>query len=567
MAKKKAARKAARKKTSRKKTPTRSKTRTSKPTKVDTPDSPPKEELSQKEREQLFEAYIERSKKEFMMYVRGLTIKSGYGPQPFHECATDFQIKVLEDIAPSLEAEQRGEMPLVRRVWLERTKKASKDTDLGSILSWFVAFPTRPMFLQVGAADRDQAGIVKRRINDILYYNPWLNDFIEVKSYEILSKSGLAQIEIVAADIAGSHGETPDVLVLNELSHVTKWEFIQNLMDNAAGVPQGMILAATNAGIIGTKAHKLREQAKESKNWYFHTFQEPAPWLTQEDLEEAKQSNSPSRYKRLFKGVWSSGKGDALDENDIDRCFARGNKIGPIYEPNPDHVYVAGLDLGVSHDHSGAVILGVHREAQKVQLAQMKSWKPSVRMYDKLEVDLQAVEDWCFSMWKVFRVVWFGYDPTQAKLMAQRLMRRGVPMREFTFASGPNLTDMAVSMIQSIEDGTLDCFDDEEGSLRRDFGKFNIVERLMGGRVDKDTGEKPASYKLVAVSDEFGHADVGTALAIALPRAMKILEMSFFDPNEVLATPEDDENDMSEDEVEVMDPELKAIYEVYDRGL
>lgn len=524
------------------------------------------QQLSPKEQQQLLEAYIERSKTDFLMYAKGLTLRSGYGPKPFNECVADFQLKVLGDLAPSLQAEQQGQMPPIRRVWLERTKKASKDTDLGIILSWFVAFPVRPMYIQVGAADKDQAGIVKRRIEETLYYNAWLNDFIEIKNYIIHSKSGLAQIDIVAADIAGSHGETPDVLVLNELSHVTKWEFVQNLMDNAAGVPQGMILAATNAGIIGTKAHKLREQASESKNWYFHTFEQPAPWLTQEDLDEAKKSNSTSRYKRLFWGQWSSGKGDALDETDIDRCFKRGEKVGPILTPKDEHVYIGALDLGVSHDHSGGVILGVHREAQKIQLAQMKGWAPSVKMYGKLEVDLQAVEDWCFAMWQTFRVVWFGYDPTQAKLMAQRLMRRGVPMREFTFSSGANLTDMAVSMVQSVEEGILDCWDDEDGRLRRDFGKFNIVERLMGGRVDKDTGEKAASYKLVAVSDEFGHADVGTALAIALPRAMRILEMSFFDPNDVLATPDEDEVEITEGELEVMDPDLKAIYDLYEGG-
>jgi len=519
------------------------------------------EKFDPKQREQLLEVYVEKAKTDFLMYAKGLVLKSGYGPKPFHECAAPFQLKVLEDIAPSIHAEQQGTMPPIRRIWLERTKKASKDTDLGSILSWFVAFAIRPMYLQVGAADQDQAGIVKRRISDILYYNPWLNDFIELKRNQVVGR--LAHLEIVAADVAGSHGETPDVLVLNELSHITKWEFIQNLLDNAAGVPQGMILAATNAGILGTKAHRLREHAKESKHWYFHTYEKPAPWLTEQDIEEAKSANSPSRFKRLFYGVWSSGKGDALDETDIDRCFK--SHLGPQLAPQEGWVYVGGLDLGVSHDHSGAVILGVNREVQKIRLAQMKAFEPSIMVNHKKEVDLQAVEDWCLAMSRLFNLSFFGYDPTQAKLMAQRLMRKGVPMREFSFSSGTNLTDMAVSLIQATEAGILECYD-EDGRLRRDFGKFNIVERLMGGRVDQDTGEKAASYKLQAVSDEFGHADVGTALVICLPRAMKILEMSFFDPSDILATPEEDEYDLEEGEYDTMEPELKEIYDLYNEG-
>ena len=513
------------------------------------------------ERAQLLQVYIEKSRTNFMMFVKGLTLKSGYGPQSFNACAAPFQIEVLEHLAPSLHAEQQGKMPPVRRAWLERTKKASKDTDIAAILAWFVAFATRPMFLQVGAADRDQAGIVKRRINDLLFYNTWLNDFISVKSYEISGQ--LAQLEIVAADIAGSHGETPDVLVINELSHVNKWEFVQNLLDNAAGVPQGLILVATNAGIIGSKPHKLRENARESPNWYFHVYDRPAPWLTKADLEEAQASNSPSRFKRLFYGKWSSGKGDALDDGDVDRCFFKDLK--PLDAPEPEWQYIGGLDLGISHDHSGGVILGIHCGLQKIRLANMKAWEPSLDLHDtgKKEVDLQAVEEWCFTMWRVFGISFFGYDPTQAKLMAQRLIRRGVPMREVSFSSGVNLTEMAVSLVQSVENGILQCYEDEEGRLRRDFGKFNIVERLMGGKTNKDTGEKAASYKLEAVSDEFGHADVGTAFVIALPRAMRILEVSLFSGDDIVATPDEDSFELGEHELDQMDPELRDIYEAY----
>jgi len=508
--------------------------------------------------QQLMAAYIDMAQKDFLFFAKGLTLKSGYGPQAFSACVAPFQLKVLEDLAPSIQAERDGNMPPIKRAWMERTKKASKDTDIATILTWMTAFATRPMFLQVGAADRDQAGIVKRRIEDLLFYNKWLEDFIQIKSYEISGK--LATLQIVAADVAGSHGETPDVLVINELSHVTKWEFVQNLLDNAAGVPQGFIIVATNAGIKGTKAHKLRENAKESANWYFHKFDEPAPWLSKEDLEEAKQSNSPSRFRRLFYGQWSSGKGDALDEDDIAKCFKK--ELVRLWAPEPEWQYIAGLDLGVTHDHSGSIVVGVHAGRQRIRVVQSTAWEPSIIVNGKKEVDLQAVEDWCFQMWRTFGITYYGYDPSQAKLMAQRLTRRGVPMREMTFSSAANLTQMAVGLVQVVEGGILESYEDDR--LLRDFGKFNIVETLMGGRVDKDTGEKAASYKLQSVSDEFGHADLGTALVILLPKAISILEVPMFMSTDIVATPDDDSMDMTEEELLMMDPELREIYDAYD---
>jgi hypothetical protein len=56
-----------------------------------------------------------------------------------------------------------------------------------------------------------------------------------------------------------------------------------------------------------------------------------------------------------------------------------------------------------------------------------------------------------------FGIEWFGYDPaTGGSFMAQRLRRKGVPMREMTFASSSNQTLMAVSFFTSVKSGRLE---------------------------------------------------------------------------------------------------------------
>jgi hypothetical protein len=106
---------------------------------------------------------------------------------------------------------------------------------------------------------------------------------------------------------------------------------------------------------------------------------------------------------------------------------------------------------------------------------------------------------------------------------------------------------MATTFVQAIKEGKLECYEDPEGRLRRDFGKFSIVNKGLSG------------YKLEATSDEFGHADVGVALIITLPRAIE--ELGGF----VQLQPDDDVaysdmESLEEDEVNEMPDELKNIY-------
>ena len=497
--------------------------------------------------ERLNQLYYERSKDDFTLFHRGLIIPSASGPRLFSSCMAPFQKECFALLAPSIHAVRDGTMPVRRRFWIARTKGAGKDSDLACCLMWLVAFPTRPCYLQVGAADRDQAAIVKRRMEDLVHYNPWMDDYVEIQRYRITSKPrGWCVMDILAADIAGSHGERPDLLVINELSHVAKWEFIQNLLDNARKASRGVTLIATNAGFRGTKAETMRNNAASSPaRWTMNVWKTPAPWISKEDVQEAVKNDLPSRVNRLWYGRWASGKGDALAEEAIDRCLSFHK--GPITRPEKNWQYVAGLDLGVSHDHAGLAIVGVNQVERRVRLAWMKGWAPDNRGG---EVDLIDVENTVLGMSKTFKLRSVSYDPTEARLMAQQLKRKGVPMFECSFASPKNLTTMAACLVQLVGTGSLEAYDDEEGRLRRDFGKLNIVEKNYG-------------YKLEAVSDEHGHADVATALAIVLPKAVDLLAGRVgLQVDDVLV--DGDEKDLTEDEIKDLPDELRELYGTYD---
>ena len=136
--------------------------------------------------------------------------------------------------------------------------------------------------------------------------------------------------------------------------------------------------------------------------------------------------------------------------------------------------------------------------------------------------------------------------------MAQQLRRKGVRMVPVNF-SGKNLDTMATTLKQVLEDRMLEGYEDHEGRLRRDLGRLHIVEKSYG-------------LKLEATSDAEGHADVGTALVIALPRAVALLEGLGLQSDDVIASDPDADPELSPEEIDAMPEEFRELYQMYSQG-
>lgn len=505
-------------------------------------------------KEQLAAELRKRSAESYLAFLYSLTIDSVTRPkkgQKLNDCIAPFQRKCFEDIAPSIEQLRDGEEPDIRRVWWERTKKASKDGDIGATVLWLIAFARRPFKVTIGAVDRDQAKEIKLRISRILYRNSWLDELVAVHNYEVKNRKrpDLVQCEIVATDIkGGAHGGLPDLLVLNEVTHIgNSWTFVDTMLANADGVPNGMVICASNAGYKGTEAELLMKHARNSDFWYFHALRKPAPWTSKKALKDARE-REPSllEYERLWKGKWIALKGEGLDQDKIDAMLKR--RKGPEQGRRKGWRYVAGLDIGVNHDHSGIVVLGANRRRRKIRVAWLRGFEPKpVKGSTRKQVWLPTVKKTCRSVWKKFGVEWFGYDPDQAVMMAQELGAEGCPMVEWRFGAA-NLGLMANALIQELNNDSIEGYDDAEGRLKRDIGKFMIVKKSYG-------------YRLEATSDVYGHADVGTALVIALPQAVRLMEgWEPMRPDDILAY--DSDEPMTDEEIEGLPDEEKEMWEV-----
>ncbi|HWB10793.1 MAG TPA: hypothetical protein VG826_16305 [Pirellulales bacterium] len=485
-------------------------------------------------------------------FQAAVIIPSAHGKRRFGDVMADFQRERFALLNPALVALARGEMPAVGRYWWEATKGCSKDSDLAVCILWLLAFARRPLLCQVGAVDQDQAGELRKAAKDILALNPWLAELVEIQHWRIISKrKGQPErvCEIIAADVAGSHGARPDLLVINELTHISagKKEFAETLMDNASKVPNGIVVIATNAGHVGTWQEEWQNLALSSDRWRVHIHDRPAPWIQEGELAEARKRNSANRYARLWGGQWVSQVGKGIPASDIDAAIKPNLK--PTTKPRPGWVYVAGVDLATAHDLSAVVVIGKQvgstyvvekrterqesrltmamrengflteeppvdevvcrvRQTNRLRLAYCRLWaaaKGSKQKLSRVESALKQIDE-------RLGLSACAYDPYEATLLAERLTEAGVPMVPVVF-SAQNLVGMASAVLEEFANGNVQLYECDEGSkqLVADLRRMQIVEMSYGQR-------------LAAKRSNGSHVDAGTAFAIAVLKSREFTQ-------------------------------------------
>ncbi|MCI0358134.1 MAG: phage terminase family protein [Planctomycetaceae bacterium] len=436
-----------------------------------------------------------------LAFIGDLRIPAAHGVARFSDVLADFQRERFEALCPSLLALAHGAKPPVGRFAWWATKGASKDSDLACAILWLLAFTTRSITCQVGAADADQADELRKAAKGILSVNAWLAGRLEIQSWRIVCAATESEAEIISCDVAGSHGARPSLLVLNEVHAIGKWEFARNLLDNSAKVPNGIVVLASNAGFIGSEAHKLYELSRTSPRWSFHELARPAPWLDPDELAEAKQRNPPERFDRLFWGRWSTGTGNALSSDDIEATITlAGPNSVPIYD-----AYLAGLDLSQTRDRSALVLLGLDVPLQMVKLAGVWEWSPE---RSGGRVALSDVEAKIVELHGRLGLDGCVYDPWQCEQMAEHLARRGIFMIRWNQGL-KNLDLMARAVLDAFRDRAIQLYRHE--GLLADLYELNLIERDAGYRLQSKRGKR-------------GHSDSAFALATALPTAMHWLK-------------------------------------------
>lgn len=433
-----------------------------------------------------------------------LLVPSAFGPALLGKIVADFQRRDFAVLDAAVLALARGEMPPHRRIWIERTKGGSKDSDAAVSLLWLLMFATRPVRCRIGAADQQQADEVRLIVQQILRMdsplNAYLDTFIDVQGTRILNKQNGSRADILTADKFGSHGSRPDFTLINELSHIGDQQFAETLFDDADKVRTSVVLVCSNAGHLDTWQYQWHELARTSPRFHFSALTEPAPWIDPVDLEDSQRRNSAARFNRLWRGQWVRNVGNALEEADIEAAITL---VSPPAEPQRDpRPFIAALDIGVRRDHSALVVLACDYVNHRVQLAHANSWAPRPQIGVDLEAVRAEAESICTS-WPATLL----YDPAQCEMIATDLRAKGVNAIPYPF-TGPNCHEMANTLVSAFRERRVDLY--RHDGLLKSLGRLCIVEKSFG-------------YKLEASHDPIvGHADLAFALAISMTAAMKV---------------------------------------------
>lgn len=426
-----------------------------------------------------------------------------------------------------------------RRAWIERPRGHSKTTDMAVMACWALAFSGRQLAGYAAAGDKDQAALLSKAIDRLCRLNDWLADLITVQDGRIKNKHTNSNLSILASDAPSSYGLLPDFVLCDELTHWKNRELWDSLLSSAAKRSHCLLVVITNAGFRDSWQWQTREAIRNDPAWYFHRLEQPsASWITAATLAEQERLLPAIAYQRLWCNQWTLGTGDALDESDIEAALKLD---GPQQAWQAGFAYVAGLDLGISRDHSALCVVGrhvgwterklrqpdepsriitaardifddanelpgratfdeteptVHPATGRVRLCGLQTWAPP----NGGKMDLEAIEETVRSVHQRFRLSAVCYDPWQAESIAQRLAKDGVPMVA-TAASGPNLTSIATEVLSHFRDRTIELY--EHPGLLADLRALRVAEKSYGVRL-----ESPR--------DKRGHGDAATALGLAL---------------------------------------------------
>lgn len=414
------------------------------------------------------------------------------------------------------------------RAYLERPKGHSKTTDLAAMALWALFASPRKIVGVSAAAAKPQAKLLRDAIDTILRLNRWLWEEIRVNNYEVKNIRTGSELTILASNEATSHGQNPDFVICDELTHWAKRDLWDSLYGAAGKRANCLLLVISNAGEdqgIGWK-WAVREACRTSAEFYFHRlevsmdaagrFVPPASWMTPDALEGQKRFLSIHAYKRLWLNLWQSESEEGLSTEDIEACVTLA---GPVL--NARHHYAAmigAIDLGHARDHAAFVVVGVDLQRQRFGLALSRRWRPQDFTAGKIlleHVEREIIED-CQRL----GVTGVAYDPWQAERMAEAIAESGTPCYQFP-QTADSLRKMARALQEAVQYHTIDLYRAE--TLITDLLKISFVKKDM-------------SFRIFAPRDEAGHCDEATALAIALRWAegtlTELLESSGSEPNQ-----------------------------------
>jgi hypothetical protein len=320
-----------------------------------------------------------------------------------------------------------------------------------------------------------------------------------------------AVITTVASNYATAAGANPTISCFDELWAYSS-ERSHRLWDEMIPPPTRKIacrLTVTYAGFSGEstvlEALYKRGQAQPEVGpslyagdgllmaWHHEPI---AHWQDERWLADMRRSLRPNQYLRMIENRFVTSEASFIDPAAWDECvdpLAR-----PVVADKSLPVWI-GVDASFKHDNT-AIVVCTYGE-QRVRLVAHRVFVPTPGQPIDFEL---AIEATLLDFAKRFAVRRILFDPWQMQAVAQRLMKHGLPIREFPQTS-PNLTEASQNLYDLITGRNLVMYPD--APMRLAASRAVALETSRGWRIAKEK----ASHRI----------DVVVALAMAAYAATK----------------------------------------------
>jgi phage terminase large subunit-like protein len=435
--------------------------------------------------------------------LSGFSLEDG---RRWGEAATEVQ---RADAAAVLDSDSTA-----RYHWISRSRGFSKTFDLaGCALAMLLVQAPSGSRSYAAAADQAQAALLIDTVEGITRRSPVLAEHVSVQSWKVTATRTGATLEALAADAASSWGLRPFLVVCDELTQWGETRGPKRLWESlSSAVPKtgGRLVCISTAGDPSHWSAKVRAHASSDPLWRCSEVEGPPPWMDAALVAEQRRRLPESSFQRLYENRWASGEDRLVDEQDLVAAVVLD---GP-QQRKPGVKYCVGLDVGLKRDATAAAVC--HLENGTAFLDRMGVWHGSWRY----PVDLDEVEHWLALVAGEYQAE-IVFDPHQAAQLTQRLRKRGIRVREYTFTPA-SIGAFTSTLFQLLRDRALrlpadDDLLDEIRSVRMRETSPNVY------RIDHDPGR---------------HDDRVIALALALHRLVERGErrptvIRSFNPNDL----------------------------------
>lgn len=313
----------------------------------------------------------------------------------------------------------------------------------GRIANWLLCFSKKPIQGYICAADKDQGALVLQAMEAEAKLNPWFGAMLTFNRNNVVGPMGT--VTVVPADAGSAYGFRGNLYILDEVTHWYNDGTYKAIVSGREKIPGTILVAITNAGILGSWQHKtLITEARSNPDWV--VFERPgqlASWMPPSRVEALARLLPKIEADRVLRNIWVdlAVASEFLDASDVDGCLEYIQT--PHLRPLPGYQYTLAVDYAPYRDRTALCV--VHQDwGGRIIVDRSVMLKGDPTAEPKIRVQIADVEQWIDDMYKLYKPVALVFDEYQMEGTIQKQEAARRPAIRFEPRGGHGAKELAM---------------------------------------------------------------------------------------------------------------------------